>query len=206
LIIKNKRLDYWFPILVNVACLLPIPWLLLDAWRGNLTADPIRASILRTGKIALVLLVLTLSCTPIYTIFGFKPALKVRRSLGDYSFLYVCLHFAIIVSLDFGFNLQLISTELFNRPYALLGFITGLLLIPLAVTSFAPWPKRLGKNWKRLHRLVYVIIILDVTHFILSVKQGVIEPYLWLILTLFLLLIRIPPIRRFLSGSLSLPS
>ncbi len=204
MIIKNKHIDYWFPILVNVACLLPIPWLLLDAWRGDLTADPIRASILRTGKIALVLLVLTLSCTPIYTIFGFKPALRVRRSLGDYSFLYVCLHFAIIVSLDFGFNLQLLSTELFNRPYALVGLVTGLLLIPLAITSFAPWPKRLGKNWKRLHRLVYVIIILDATHFILSVKQGVIQPYLWLILILFLLVIRIPPLRRFLSSSRSL--
>jgi len=200
LIIRNKFFNHWFPILVNIACLLPIPWLLLDAWQGNLTADPIRASIIRTGKIALVLLVLSLMCTPINSIFGFKPALRVRRAFGDYSFMYVCIHFAIFVSLDYGFDLRMISTELLKRPYALVGLVTGLLLIPLAITSFQPWQKRLGKNWKRLHRLVYGIVVLDALHFILSVKQGVTEPYLWMIFILFLLVLRIPPIRRFLSG------
>jgi sulfoxide reductase heme-binding subunit YedZ len=200
LIIKNRFFDHWFPILVHIACLLPIPWLLLDAWQGNLSADPIRASIIRTGKIALVLLVLSLMCSPVNNIFGFKPALRVRRALGDYAFMYVCLHFAIFVSLDYGFNIQYISAELLRRPYALVGLVTGLLLIPLAITSFPPWPKRLGKNWKRLHSLVYVIAVLDTLHFILSVKQGVAEPYLWLILVLFLLVLRIPSIRRFLSG------
>ena len=200
MIIRNRFFNHWFPILVNIACLLPIPWLLLDAWQGNLTADPIRASIIRTGKIALVLLVLSLMCTPLNSIFGFKPALRVRRALGDYSFMYVCVHFAIFVSLDYGFNFQIIGTELLKRPYALVGLVTGLLLIPLAITSFPPWQKRLGKNWKRLHRLVYVIVVLDALHFILSVKQGVTEPYLWMIFILFLLVLRISPIRRFLSG------
>jgi sulfoxide reductase heme-binding subunit YedZ len=197
--IKNKYFDHWFPILVHIACLLPIPWLFFDAWQGNLTADPIRASILRTGKIALDLLVLSLACTPLNTIFGFKPALRVRRALGDYSFLYVCLHFAIFVGLDYGFNFQLVGFEL-TRPYALVGLIAGLLLIPLAITSFPPWPKRLGKNWKRLHNMVYVIDFLAAFHYILVVKQGVIQPYLWMILILFLLVLRLPPIRRFLSG------
>ncbi|OGO60539.1 MAG: hypothetical protein A2032_01345 [Chloroflexi bacterium RBG_19FT_COMBO_49_13] len=200
---KNKffvRIDHWFVILVHIACLLPIPWLIFDAWRGNLTADPIRGSILRTGMIALELLVLSLACTPLNSIFGFKPALRVRRALGDYSFLYTCLHFAIFVALDYGFNFQFLSIELFQRPYALIGLIAGLLLIPLAITSFPPWPKRLGKNWKRLHSLVYLIAVLAAIHFILVVKQGVTEPYLWVILVVFLLLLRIPSLRRFLSG------
>jgi sulfoxide reductase heme-binding subunit YedZ len=196
---KNKFFDRWFPILVHIACLLPIPWLLFDAWRGNLTADPIRASILRTGKIALELLVLSLACTPLNTIFGFKPALKVRRALGDYSFLYVCLHFAIFVGLDYGFSIQYVSYELI-KPYALLGFVAGLLLIPLAITSFPPWPKQLGKKWKRLHSLVYGIDFLAAVHYILVVKQGVTEPYLWMILIIFLLVLRLPPVRHFLSG------
>jgi len=200
LIIRNRFFDHWFPILVHIACLLPIAWLLLDAWQGNLTADPIRASIIRTGKVALVLLVLSLMCTPLYRIFGFRPAIRVRRAFGDYSFMYVCIHFAIFVSLDYGFDFQMISTELLKRPYALVGLVTGLLLIPLAITSFPPWQKRLGKNWKRLHRLVYGIVVLDALHFILSVKQGVTEPYLWMIFILFLLVLRIPPIRRFLRG------
>jgi sulfoxide reductase heme-binding subunit YedZ len=189
----------WFPILVHIGCLLPIPWLLVDAWSGNLTADPIRASILRTGKIALVLLVLSLACTPLNTIFRFAPALKVRRALGDYSFLYVCSHFAIFVWLDYGFNLQYVAPELF-KPYALVGLVAGLLLIPLAITSFSPWPKKLGKNWKRLHSLVYVIDFLAAIHYLLVVKQGVTEPYLWMILIIFLLILRIPPIRHALSG------
>ncbi len=196
---KNKFFDYWFPILVHVACLLPIPWLILDALRGNLTADPIRGSILRTGKIALELLVLSLACTPINNIFGFKPALRVRRALGDYSFLYTSLHFVIFVSLDYGFDFQLVLNEL-KRPYALVGLIAGLLLVPLAITSFSPWPKRLGKSWKRLHNLVYLINLLAALHFILVVKQGVTEPYLWMIVIIFLLVLRLPPVRRFLSG------
>jgi len=197
--IKNKFFDHWFPILVHIACVLPIPWLLFDAWQGNLTADPIRASILRTGKIALELLVLSLTCTPLNAIFGFTPALRVRRALGDYSFLYVCLHFAIFVGLDYGFNFQYVIFEL-TRPYALVGLIAGLLLIPLAITSFPPWLKRLGKNWKRLHYLVYGINFLAALHYILVVKQGVTEPYLWMILIIFLLVLRLPPVRHFLSG------
>ena len=197
--IKNKFFDQWFPILVHIACLLPIPWLLFAAWQGNLTADPIRGSILRTGKIALELLILSLACTPLNSIFGFKPALRIRRALGDYSFLYVCLHFAIFVGLDYGFNLQNVIFEL-SRPYALVGLIAGSLLIPLAITSFPPWPKQLGRNWKRLHNLVYGIDFLAALHYILVVKQGVIGPYLWMILIIFLLVLRIPFIRHLLSG------
>jgi sulfoxide reductase heme-binding subunit YedZ len=196
---KNRFFEYWFPILVHIACLLPIPVLLFDAWQGYLTADPIRGAILRTGKIALVLLVLSLVCTPLNTIFGFSPALRVRRALGDYSFLYVCIHFAIFVGLDYGFNFIYIGYEII-KPYALVGLIAGILLIPLAITSFPPWPKRLGKNWKRLHSIVYGIDFLAAFHYILVVKQGVIEPYLWMILIIFLLVLRLPPIRHFLSG------
>ncbi len=197
--LNNKFFTRWFPILVHIACLVPIPVMLFDAWQGYLTADPIRGAILRTGKIALELLVLSLACTPLNTIFGFSPALRVRRALGDYAFLYVCMHFAIFVALDFGFEFQFIGLEL-TRPYALIGLIAGVLLIPLAITSFSPWPKRLGKNWKRLHNLVYVIDFMAAVHYILVVKQGVIEPYLWMILIIFLLVLRLPPIRHFLSG------
>jgi methionine sulfoxide reductase heme-binding subunit len=196
---KNRFFEYWFPRLVHIACLLPIPVLLFDAWQGFLTADPIRGAILRTGKIALVLLVLSLACTPLNTIFGFSPALRVRRALGDYSFLYVCIHFAIFIGLDYGFDFQFIGYEII-KPYALVGLIAGILLIPLAITSFPPWPKRLGKNWKRLHSLVYGIDLLAALHYIMVVKQGVVEPYIWLILILFLLVLRLPPIRHFLSG------
>lgn len=196
----NRRIfNFWFPILVHTACLVPIPVLAYDGFSGNLTADPIRGAILRTGKIALELLVLSLACTPLNSIFGFTPALRVRRALGDYAFLYVCLHFAIFVVLDYGFAFQYIFPEII-KPYLLAGLIAGILLIPLAITSFSPWQKRLGRNWKRLHNLVYLIDFLAALHFILIVKQGVTEPYLWMILIVFLLVLRLPPIRHFLSG------
>jgi len=197
--LKNNFFTRWFPILGHIACLVPIPVLLLNAYQGNLTADPIMGAILRTGKIALELLVLSLACTPLNTIFGFTPALRVRRLLGDYAFLYVCIHFAIFMGLDFRFNLHFIGLELL-RPYAMIGLIAGILLIPIAITSFSPWPKKMGKNWKRLHSLVYGIDILAVIHYLLVVKAGVIEPYLWLIVIIFLLALRLPPIRHFLSG------
>jgi sulfoxide reductase heme-binding subunit YedZ len=197
--LNNKFFTTWFPALVHIACLLPIPFLVFDYFNGYLTADPIRGAILRTGKIALTLLVLSLACTPLNTIFGFTPALRVRRALGDYAFLYVCLHFAIFVGLDFGFAWLYIGEEL-THPYAYVGLIVGLLLIPLAITSFPPWPKRLGKNWKRLHSLVYPIDLLAAFHYILVVKQGVAEPYLWMVVIVFLLVFRLPPIRHFLSG------
>jgi methionine sulfoxide reductase heme-binding subunit len=197
--VDNKFFERWFPILVHISCLLPIPVLIYDAWSGNLTADPIFGAILRTGKIALVILVLSLACTPLNTIFGFSPALRVRRALGDYAFLYVCLHFVIFISLDYGFDFQYLVPELV-KPYLLVGVIAGVLLIPLAITSFSPWPKRLGKNWKRLHNLVYLINLLSALHFILVVKQGVTEPYLWMIVIVFLLILRLPPIRHALSG------
>jgi sulfoxide reductase heme-binding subunit YedZ len=197
--LENRFFERWFSILVHVACLVPIPVLIYDAWSGNLSADPIQTALLRTGKIALELLILSLACTPLNTIFGFSPAIRVRRALGDYAFLYVCLHFTIFVSLDYGFDFQYILPEL-AKPYLLVGLIAGIFLIPLVITSFSPWPKRLGKNWKRLHNLVYLIDLLAVIHFILVVKQGVTEPYLWLILIIFLLVLRLPPIRHSLSG------
>ncbi len=195
----NRFFELWFPVLVHAACLLPIPVLIYGYLSGNLTADPIQGGLLRTGKIALELLVLSLACTPLNTIFGFSPALRVRRALGDYAFLYVCLHFVIYVSFDYGFQFQYILPEII-KPYILAGLVAGILLIPLAITSFSPWPKRLGKNWKRLHNLVYLIDFLAALHYILIVKQGVTQPYLWMIVILFLLVLRLPPIRHFLSG------
>ncbi len=197
--LNNRFFTFWFRILVHIACLVPLVVLVYDYYAGYLTVDPIRGAILRSGKIALVLLVLSLACTPLNTIFGFTPALRVRRALGDYAFLYVSVHFAIFVALDYGFVFQFIGFEL-TRPYALIGLIAGILLIPLVITSFQPFPKTMGKNWKRLHRLVYPIDLLAAFHYVLVVKQGVIEPYLWLILILFLLALRLPPIRHFLSG------
>ena len=183
-------------IAAHIAAWIPLVWLLWDFWQGNLGPDIIRATTLRTGKAALVLLVAALACTPINLVFGYKPALKLRRPLGLYSFMYASIHFAIFIGLDYGFNFSLLPDALLERRYALAGLATGLILLSLALTSTVGWQRRLKKNWKRLHKLVYLAGILAVIHFIWLVKQGVLEPWIWAVGMAILLLLRVPPIKR----------
>ena len=183
-------------IAAHIAALIPLAWLLWDFWQGNLGPEPIREATLRTGKAALILLVASLACTPINIVFGFKPALKLRRPLGLYSFMYASIHFAIFIGVDYFFDFALIQDALFEKRYALVGLTTGLILLALAITSTVGWQRRLKKNWKRLHKFVYVAGILAVVHFIWLVKQGVIEPWIWAAGVVLLLALRIPRIKK----------
>ena len=192
---KNNKFTS-LQIAAHLASWIPLVWLLWDFWQGNLGPDIIRAATLRTGKAALILLVASLACTPINLVFGYKPALKLRRPLGLYSFMYASIHFAIFIGVDYFFNFRLIWDALFEKRYALVGLATGLILLALAITSTVGWQRRLKKNWKRLHKFVYAAGILAVIHFIWLVKQGVIEPWIWGIVVLLLLSLRIPRIKK----------
>ena len=183
-------------IAAHIAALIPLLWLLWDLWQGNLGPDIIRGVTLRTGKAALILLVASLSCTPINIVFGYKPPLKLRRPLGLYSFMYASIHFSIFIGVDYFFNFKLIQDALFEKRYALVGLTTGLILLALALTSTVGWQRRLKKNWKRLHKFVYLAGILAVVHFIWLVKQGVLEPWIWAIGVAILLLLRLNPIKQ----------
>jgi sulfoxide reductase heme-binding subunit YedZ len=187
-------------IAAHIAGWIPLVWLLWDFWQGNLGPDIIREATLRTGKAALTLLVASLACTPVNIVFGFKPALKLRRPLGLYSFMYASIHFAIFIGVDYGFNLPLLQDALFEKRYAIAGLITGLILLALAITSTVGWQRRLKKNWKRLHKFVYLAGILSVIHFIWLVKQGVLEPWIWAAGVGLLLVIRLPRIKRGVSN------
>jgi len=183
-------------IAVHIAALIPLVLLLWDFWQGNLGPDVIREATLRTGKTALVLLIASLACTPVNILFGYKPVLKLRRPLGLYSFMYASIHFAIFIGVDYFFNLELIWEALFEKRFALVGLATGTILLALALTSTLGWQRRLKKNWKRLHRFVYLAGILAVLHFIWLVKQGVWEPYVWAGVVLLLLTLRYAPIKQ----------
>jgi sulfoxide reductase heme-binding subunit YedZ len=185
--------------LVHVGALLPLALLLWDFSQDQLTVNPIQEITFRTGKYALVLLVLSLACTPVNSVLGFKAALRVRRPLGLYAFMYVGLHFLTFVGLDYGFDLDLLREAVFEKRYALVGFSAFLTLIPLAVTSTKGWMKRLGKRWKRLHRLVYLAALLAVVHFIWLVKSDIREPLLYGAAVMLLLLLRVSAIRRGIS-------
>ena len=184
--------------------------LIFDFFTNNLTANPIQALEQRTGRHAITLLVLSLACTPLNTLFKWSELLKRRRALGLYAFMYATIHVIIFADLDYGLAWSLIIETIFEKPYIVVGVASFLLLIPLAFTSFDIWKKRLGKTWKRLHQLTYLIAPLVVLHYAWSKKgdffalQGdIIRPLIYgLVVTLFLVM-RIPPIRKALA---SLPS
>lgn len=189
-----------FQLLVHIGALLPLANLLWDAWTDGLTVNPIQAATLRTGKIALVMLVLTLTCTPLNTLFGFRPALKARRLLGLYTFMYASIHFYIFVGVDYGFDLELLREAIFEKRYALVGFSAFLILLPLAITSFKVWQKKLGKNWKRLHRLVYLAGLLVIVHYVWLVKSDIRVPLAYGGLVAVLLFLRIPRVKKAAAG------
>jgi methionine sulfoxide reductase heme-binding subunit len=203
-----KKLRYTpLQIIMHLYAWSGLAHLLIDYFLGNLSVNPIQDLEQRTGRHAITLLVLSLLCTPLNTLFGWKEPLKRRRALGLYSFMYATIHVLIFLNLDYGLAWSLILQNIVEKPYIIVGLITFLMLIPLAVTSFDIWKVRLKKNWKRLHQTVYLIAPLAVLHFALSKKgdifrlQGeIIRPLIYGLVVLILLLLRIPRVRKFFAS------
>jgi methionine sulfoxide reductase heme-binding subunit len=200
--VKSKRYTP-LQIIVHLSGWLPLVLLVIDFFRNNLTANPIQAIEQRTGNYAINFLLLSLACTPLASISGWKEPLLRRKALGNYGFLYAALHVFTFFVLDYALDLWAIWRDVGTKSYIIIGAIAFLLLVPLAVTSFNYWMKRLGRNWKRLHRLAYVIPLLVVTHFfmvkkgdLLTLSGDISQPLLYGALTLLLLLLRIGPVKR----------
>jgi sulfoxide reductase heme-binding subunit YedZ len=186
----------WLLLLAHFAALTPLAVLIWDGLHDQLTFNPIQEVTHRTGKTALIMLLLSLSATPLNTVFGWKRILPLRRTFGLYAFFYASLHLLIFAVVDYGLNWALIQQEIGEKRYVLVGFTAFLLLIPLAVTSTRGWQRRLGQRWKPLHRLVYVAAPLVIFHYLWLVKADYRKPALYgLVLTLMLSL-RLPIIRR----------
>jgi sulfoxide reductase heme-binding subunit YedZ len=186
----------WLKIAVHIGALTPIALTIWNFWRGQLSVNPIQDVTFLTGWYALVLLILSLACTPLNTFLGWRWVLPLRKLFGLYAFLYASLHFLIFVGLDYGFDLELIWLTILEKRYVLVGFTAFLLLIPLAITSTKGWMRRLGKNWKRLHRLVYFISPLVIVHFVWLVKSDIRRPLAYGAVIALLLILRLPWVRR----------
>ncbi len=184
-------------IVVHIAALLPLAVLIWDFLQGNLTADPIREIQLRTGATAIGLLMASLACTPVNILSGFKPVLLLRRPLGIYAFAYALLHFVNFIGIDYGFDFSLIRQDLFEKRYAIFGFSSFILLLPLALTSIKKLRQRLGKNWQKLHRLVYLATILAVVHYTWQAKVDIRLPLVCAGVLAVLLAIRTTLVRNF---------
>ena len=177
--------------------------LIFDVVTGNLSANPIQDLEQRTGRHAITLLVLSLLCTPLNTLFKWSEPLKRRRALGLYAFMYATIHVVIFADLDYGLAWSRLIQEVIEKPRLVVGMIAFALLIPLAITSFDIWKKRLGKNWKRLHQVSYLIAPLVVLHYlwskkgdVLSLQGEVVKPLIYGIIIAIFLIMRIPPIRK----------
>jgi methionine sulfoxide reductase heme-binding subunit len=189
--------------LVHLLSWAPLVWLLFDYATGNLTVNPIQEATIRTGKYALIWLVLSLACTPLNTLFGWRRALALRRPLGLYAFMYAAVHVFIFVALDYAFAWGLLLSEVALKPYIIVGVSAFSILFLLALTSFRWWMRRLGKHWKRLHRLVYLAAVLAVTHYawaakgdVLQLSGDTLQPFAFALAVGLLLLVRLPLVRR----------
>lgn len=183
----------------HVGALLPLIVLIWDGLNNGLTVNPIQEISARTGKAALILLVLSLACTPLNTLLGFRQALTLRRPLGLYAFAYATLHMLNFALVDYGLDPVLLREAILEKRYVLVGFAAFLLLLPLAITSTKGFQRRLGKQWKQLHRLVYVAALLAIVHFVWLVKADVREPLIYGAIVAGLLALRIPLVRRLLT-------
>lgn len=192
---KNNTLKRWIKVITHVAGWLPLALLALAYARGDFV-DPIRTITLRTGRYAILFLTLSLACTPIDIVTGFRAIMAARKPLGLYAALYAGLHFATFAAWDYGLQFDLLWFELRDRRFIQVGTLALLALIPLAVTSTRRWMRRLGKNWKHLHRLAYAAGLLAAAHYLLTVKADRRLPWTYGTILIVLLVLRIPPIQR----------
>jgi sulfoxide reductase heme-binding subunit YedZ len=160
------------------ACLAPAALLTYEAVTNTLGPDPTANIELTTGYDTLLILILSLAITPLRRLI---PALSLliqfRRLLGLFAFFYGTLHMITYVALYAGFDVNTMLSDIAKRKFITIGVAAWLLLLPLALTSTTWAIRKLGgKNWQRLHRLVYLAAICGVIHYWWQVKQGVLSP------------------------------
>jgi sulfoxide reductase heme-binding subunit YedZ len=172
--------------------LSPLLLLLYRFLTDRLGANPISYATNLLGDTTLQLLLASLALTPLRLVFGITWHMSLRRLLGLFAFFYVCLHFTVWIAVDHVFEWGELAPDIVKRPYITVGMLALTLLVPLAATSTSGMVKRLGgRNWRRLHRLVYLIGLLGVLHYLWLVKKGVNDPYLYAVILVVLLGIRL---------------
>jgi methionine sulfoxide reductase heme-binding subunit len=173
-----------------LVCLLPalsVLWRAFGLGGSHLGTNPVEEIQDTFGQWGLRLLLITLCVTPLRDWFNAAWLIQLRRMLGNYAFFYVLLHFLTWLILDQGLYWDGILDDIARRPFITIGFTALLMLVPLAVTSTNAMMRRLGRRWKTLHRLVYVIVLLGIWHYYWQVKADVREPLIYLSIALVLL-------------------
>jgi sulfoxide reductase heme-binding subunit YedZ len=187
-----RRVPSW---IVYLAGLIPLAWVVYLTLTGGIGVDPVKGIEHRLGKIALWFLVGGLAITPARRWLGVN-LIRYRRAIGLLAFFYIALHLMAWAVLDMSMLWSQALADLVKRRYLLLGISAFILLIPLAATSNNASIRKLGRNWRKIHWLVYPAVMLGVVHYLLQMKVISTEGWLWLVAVLALLAMRLLPKSR----------
>ena len=175
----SRRLSQSSKGLVLLLGLMPFCLLVWDSVTGGLSVNPVEDITHRTGDWALRFILVALAVTPVRWISGWNPIIRYRRMVGLLAFFYASLHFSTYIVFDHFFDVSSIFEDVAERKYVTAGFVGFVLMLPLAITSTQGWIRRLGKRWSLLHRLIYVVAIAGVVHFLWLVKLENSEPLVY---------------------------
>lgn len=182
----------WIRRLACILALVPLGRLVAGVVTDRLGANPIEVITRATGEWTLILLLVTLTITPLRRLTGMNWLLRLRRMLGLTAFFYGCLHLVTYLWLDQFFDMAAIVTDIVKRPFITAGFVAFLLLVPLAITSTDAMVRRMGgRRWLALHRLAYIATAIGVVHYWWLVKADVREPLFYAVILALLLAVRL---------------
>ena len=189
---SRSRLITIIKVVVFIAALLPLAWLVWKAAQNDLGANPVEYITHATGDCAMIFLLSSLAITPLRKLTKFPDLIRFRRMLGLYAFFYASLHLLTFVGLDHHFAWAEVLPDVYKRPFVTAGFTAWLLMVPLALTSTTWSIRKLGgKNWQRLHWLVYFSAIAAVVHYWWLVKKDITDPLIYAVILGVLLGFRI---------------
>ena len=189
---KKQQTELVFPVkfFIHIVSLFLLIKLYYQAINDQLGADPVEAVLHFTGIGAFNLLLCSLVITPLAKKYKLPWLLKLRRLVGLYSFTFAMAHLLSFLAFEVQFDWRLFLNEIIDRPYITIGMLAIVILLSLAVTSMTFLKRKMGKNWQKLHNMVYVALLLVGLHFYWSVKSEIVEPSIYIIFSLFLLYLR----------------
>jgi sulfoxide reductase heme-binding subunit YedZ len=178
-------------LLVFALALIPFGSLAWRLYRADLGVNPAETLQLETGIWTLRFLILTLAVTPMRRVTGWNRIIQYRRMLGLFAFFYGTLHFFSYLALDQYFSLEGMLADVRKRPFITAGFVSFILMVPLAVTSTKGWIRRLGRRWQVVHRLVYLAAAAGAVHYLWKVKVATGSPVYYAVIVGALLAFRV---------------
>lgn len=180
-------------ILANLVCQIPFYLFIIDLFLRNLTANPIQAITLRSGRTSINLLLFTLMCTPLNNLFGLSSFIQIRKITGLYSLFYAVLHFLVFTVIDFELKINWIIEEIRYKPFLQIGLGSLTILIILGLTSIRSIKNKTKKLWKPIQRLIYIAAGLSILHNFLAAKGNITLPVIQMVFFILLMLIRLKP-------------